>query len=121
MPSLAFIAGLKHYRSHFLILKPGTMEEIRKIVTNVTRKKAWNKYSSSESDSDDSNDSDSTYTSSDPDDSFYKPKSTMDLKKRKSKIDNKDSKKPFSFEDKRKLRYRQMLTLFIRRECRRNK
>jgi hypothetical protein len=35
----AFIAGLKYCRSYFLILKSSMIEEIRKIVTNITRKK----------------------------------------------------------------------------------
>ena len=52
--------------------------------------------------SDDLDDSDSTSKSSDLDDNFFKLKSTMDLKKRKSKLDKKDNTKSFIFEDKKK-------------------
>ena len=56
----AFISGLRHYRSHFLITKPSTMEEVRQIVLHITRKMQWNtsKRAYSDSDSDSDNDLD---------------------------------------------------------------
>ena len=48
-----FISGLRHYRSHFLITNPSTMEEVKRIVQTITKKKQWNKsYSYDDSDSD---------------------------------------------------------------------
>ena len=35
----AFISGLRHYRSQFLISRPFTMEEVRQIVLHITRKR----------------------------------------------------------------------------------
>ena len=52
-----FISGLRHYRSHFLITNPSTMEEVKRIVQTITKKKQWNKSYSY-------NDSDSEYDSS---------------------------------------------------------
>ena len=39
----AFIKGLgsKQYRSHFLIIKPSIMEEVRRTVVHITRKGQW--------------------------------------------------------------------------------
>jgi hypothetical protein len=34
-----FISGLRHYRSHFLITNPNTMEELKRIVQVITKKK----------------------------------------------------------------------------------
>src|SRR5207248_273830 len=49
----AFISELGHYRSHFLITSPSTMEEVKTIVQAITKEKEWNKsYSYNDSDSD---------------------------------------------------------------------
>jgi len=72
----AFIKGLrsKQYRSHFLITKPSTMEEVRRTVIHITRKGRWihttsNKKhrsdSTSNSCSDSESDSDSSSSNSD--------------------------------------------------------
>ena len=34
-----FISGLRHYRSHFLITDPSTMEEVKRTVQTITKKK----------------------------------------------------------------------------------
>jgi len=60
----AFISGLRHYRSHFLITKPSTMEEVRQIVVHITRKRQWNTDHRIDSDSDSNENSDSTNSSS---------------------------------------------------------
>jgi hypothetical protein len=86
-----FINGLRHNRSHFLITKPSTMEEVRRTVIHITQKSQWNhKRRSSHSDSDDSSsdhtDSDSDQNSSSDSDSsmeegFIKMKTTSKKKK----------------------------------------
>jgi hypothetical protein len=71
----------------------------------MIRKKPWNKYSSSESDSDDLDDldnNDSSNKSSDLDDNLFKLKSTMDLKKEKLNLIKKDINFFYNFEDKKK-------------------
>jgi len=88
-----FISGLKHYRSHFLIMQPSTMEEVRKIISNITKKKGWSKrqaYSDSESDSESSSGSDDDSDSSDSelDLENLKLKAQMGLKRRKDKERN---------------------------------
>jgi len=57
----ALTSGLRHCRSHFLITKCSTMEEVRQIVLHITRKRQWNttskkRYSDSDSDSDNNSD-----------------------------------------------------------------
>ena len=78
-----FISGLRHYRSHFLITNPSTMEEVKRIVQTITKKKQWNKsysYNDSDSDSESStlNESDQSDEESDNEDTskpFIKKKS----------------------------------------------
>src|SRR5436190_21816642 len=78
-----FISGLRHYRSHFLITNPSTMEEVKRIVQTITKKKQWNKsysYNDSDSDSESStlNESDGSDEESDNEDTskpFIKKKS----------------------------------------------
>ena len=92
----AFIKGLrsKQYRSHFLITKPSTMEEVRRTVIHITRKGQWihttnkkhNSDSSSSSTSSDS-ESESSSTTSDSDSSmeedFIRMKSVSSHSKKK--------------------------------------
>jgi len=46
----AFISGLRHHRSHFLITGPSTMEEVRQTVLHISKKKPLNTDSDSEED-----------------------------------------------------------------------
>jgi hypothetical protein len=70
------------------------MEEIMKIIINMIRKRAWNKYPSSDSESH-SDDTDSINKSLDLNDNFFKLKSIMVLKKRKTEIDKMEYQKSF--------------------------
>jgi hypothetical protein len=95
-----FISGLRYYRSHFLITDPSSMEDIRRIVQSIIRKKQWSK-SYKESDSEiTSEDSDDDESDSDKDDfeTIVKKKSRLNSIKRKE--DSKSIKN--SYEDKRK-------------------
>src|SRR5436190_21833424 len=72
-----FISGLRHYRSHFLITNPSTMEEVKRIVQTITKKKQWNKsYSYNDSDSDPES-------------------STLNESDESDESDNEDTSKPF--------------------------
>ena len=68
-----FISGLRYYISHFLITNPSTMEEVKRILQTITKKKQWNKsYSHDYSDSESSalNESDSEDEISDNEDTL---------------------------------------------------
>ena len=53
----AFISGLRHHGSHFLITRPFTIDEVREIVVYITRKRLWTSTKSVHSDSDSEDDS----------------------------------------------------------------
>ena len=84
----AFISGLRHYRSHFLITRPSTMEEVRQTVLHITRKRQWNASTKSNSDSD-SEDNDSCSEESSEDSSKEEDFIKMKSKLIKNKGDNK--------------------------------
>ena len=95
-----FISGLRHYRSHFLITDPSSIEDVRRIVQSITRKKQWSK-SYKESDSEvTSDESDESGNESEEDEfeRIVKKKSKINPIKRKE--DSKFIKN--SYEDKRK-------------------
>ena len=89
----AFIKGLrsKQYRSHFLITKPSTMEEVRRTAIHITRKGHWIHTTSSsycESDSDPDFSSSDSVSSMEKD--FIKTKHSSHSKKKHASISQKD-------------------------------
>jgi RNase H-like domain found in reverse transcriptase/Reverse transcriptase (RNA-dependent DNA polymerase)/Integrase zinc binding domain/Integrase core domain/gag-polyprotein putative aspartyl protease/Retrotransposon gag protein len=90
-----FISGLRHYRSHFLITNPSTMEEVKRIVQTITKKKQWNRsftYNHSNTDSESSILSESEYDD-DNSDNEDKLKSFIKINSQKrSKVTKSDNK-----------------------------
>ena len=99
----AFIKGLrsKQYRSHFLITKPSTMEEVRRTVIHITRKGQWihttsnkkhksDSTSSSCSESDSDSDSSTSDSDSSMEEDFIKMKHSSHSKKKHAGISQKD-------------------------------